>query len=609
MKKEKEKSGFSNFRYMMKMLWSSSKSTVIYTIYKNLAENVFYVFFFVYMTQYIYTCIEQRTPFNELFWFVLVLCILHIVIHFVSAGHGYLLKVKIPEIYRSFFTKVIRKASKMKYESFESPGFYDKFTRALDETVSRGVDMLHELSYFLGCTFAAVLAMGVVISVDWVLLLFIIPSILASFLFGSLESKCYYKIDLESTRDKRMGEYVKRVFYEKKYAGEIRLFNIRNVLFKRHKDAYDGIYATTKKHTKKLSRYNFLRWTIFVAASLSLPMLYVAYIVKTNPAAPIASYVAMITALEFVSGNISDAVEHGINTFRHALYAKNMRSFLEEQSEADYSDRHEVEGTLDDIRFENVSFTYNGSEKPTIKNMSFEIKKGERVAFVGHNGAGKTTLVKLLMGLYDVTDGKITVSNTDISELEPKSYHSHFGTVFQDLQIFALPISQNVLMHEPRNEEERALVIEALEKAQFANKLAKLPKGIDSMVTKEFDDEGVALSGGEAQKIAIARVFAKNPDIVILDEPSSALDPIAEYNMYKNMMELAEDKTVIFISHRLSSARVADRIFMLEQGEIIEQGTHDELMEQNGKYAAMFYLQAQNYQESLPDDMEVMRNG
>lgn len=415
-------------------------------------------------------------------------------------------------------------------------------------------------------------------------------------------------MDMDMTRNKRITTYIKRVFYEKKYAGEIRLYNIKNVLFRHHKEAYDGMYDTASGYTKRIMKTNTLRWVIFVAFSLSLPMLYVAYVVKTTPGVSVASYVAMVTALEFISGNISDCVEHGIAVFKHGMYARNLQNFLEEVPDADVSSREIVTESLGDIEFNDVSFTYEGASAPTLKHLNFKIKKGERIAFVGHNGAGKTTLVKLLMGLYDVTDGEIKVSGKNVSTLESKSYHAHFGTVFQDLQVFALPISQNVLMHEPENEQERALVVSALEKAQFGEKLKKLPKGIDTMVSKEFDDEGVVLSGGETQKIAIARVFAKDPDIVILDEPSSALDPIAEYNMYKNMMQVSSDKTVMFISHRLSSARVADRIFMLENGEIIEQGTHDELMAQGGKYSAMFYLQAQNYQESLPDEMEVAHN-
>jgi ATP-binding cassette subfamily B protein len=159
-------------------------------------------------------------------------------------------------------------------------------------------------------------------------------------------------------------------------------------------------------------------------------------------------------------------------------------------------------------------------------------------------------------------------------------------------------------MKSPKTEEERAEVISALEKAQFSDRLSELKNGIDTMATREFDDSGTVMSGGQAQKVAIARVFAKNPDIVILDEPSSALDPISEYNMYNNMLSLPRDKTLIFISHRLSSARVADRIYMIEQGEIIETGSHDELMEKDGKYAEMFLMQAKNYRDNPSESEE-----
>ena len=199
------------------------------------------------------------------------------------------------------------------------------------------------------------------------------------------------------------------------------------------------------------------------------------------------------------------------------------------------------------------------------------------------------------MGLYNVTEGEITVNGVNINDYEPKSLHRCFGTVFQDLQVFALPLSHNVLMRKPANEEERKLVEASLRKAQFGDKLDSLENGIDTMVTKEFDENGMGLSGGEAQKIAIARVFARKPDIVILDEPSSALDPIAEYNMYKNMLDATENETVIFISHRLSATRDADRIYLFENGTVIEQGSHEELLKLNGKYTRMWKLQAQNY--------------
>ena len=238
--------------------------------------------------------------------------------------------------------------------------------------------------------------------------------------------------------------------------------------------------------------------------------------------------------------------------------------------------------------------------------MNFTWKKGERIAIVGYNGAGKTTLVKLLMGLYPLTSGRILVNGVDLEELDKEQYRGHFGTVFQDLQVFAMTLAENVLLYSPESEEDYDKARRALTQAQFDINHRGLIKGLDTMISREFDEEGFVCSGGQAQKIAIARIFMKNPDMVILDEPSSALDPLAEYNMYRNMMKASKGKGVIFISHRLSSARMASHIFMMKYGEIIEEGSHEELMAMQGEYYDMFNLQAQNYQDSLPEEMIMM---
>lgn len=328
-----------------------------------------------------------------------------------------------------------------------------------------------------------------------------------------------------------------------------------------------------------------------------LTYIYVSVVLKTTGEAKIGLYVATLGSVDYFAWRVKTAIKNYMEAGKNCMYMNNLQEFLEMDEETMENGSRAVQGELGDIELDHVSFRYTGSEKPVIRDLSLHIRKGERIALVGENGAGKTTLVKLLMGLYPVQQGKISVGGVDIREYNKRDYQKHFGTVFQDLQIFSLPLSHNVLMKEPETEEERDLVTESLRKAQFGDVLDKLPDGIDSMVTKEFEDSGFICSGGQAQKIAIARVFAKNPDIVILDEPSSALDPIAEFNMYNNMLEASEGRTVFFISHRLSSARIADRICFLEQGSIVESGTHDELMERNGKYARMFRLQAKNYKE------------
>ena len=220
------------------------------------------------------------------------------------------------------------------------------------------------------------------------------------------------------------------------------------------------------------------------------------------------------------------------------------------------------------------------------------IEPGQRVAFVGENGAGKSTFVKLLMRLYDVTQGSICYGGHDIREYTTDEYRELFGSVFQDYQIYAASVAENVMMQKT-GEDDAFPVRQALSQAGFAERLQTLPQGEDTMLTREFSKEGVSLSGGEAQKVAIARMFAKKErmHVAILDEPSSALDPRAEYELNKNMMEKAGDATIIFISHRLSTTRDADCIYMFEHGQIVEQGTHEELVAAGGYYATAFHNQ------------------
>lgn len=590
--KEKKPSPVSNVLYMLKILWGGSRGYVIYTFIKEFNENVFWTIFSVYLTEWIYIAIEEKTPFTALAAFVGVMCIGHICIHITAAIHQLCEKQFLPKMYQSFYKRVISKSLDMEYTQFEKPEFYDKYTRALNECQWRGNNILYYSAY-LAAGIASVIAATVIVArVDPVLLLFIIPMVAVSMLFGKKEGDLYYALDFSNTRDGRIGSYAKRVFYEKKYASELRLFGIGKLLLSRHKKAYEEMEERTRRIRRKLCVIEPVKWICYNILSTILPYLYISFVLDGGKAGT-AAYIAMIPALSHLSWRTSDAVELVVALAKESAFVTNLREFLSYQPKTSHSLK--AAENLSDIEIKGMSFTYEGAEKPTLHDVSMTIRKGEKIAVVGHNGAGKTTLVKLIMGLYNATEGEILISGENIGSYEPKSLHSRFGTVFQDLQVFALPLAHNVLMNKPKNDEERRLAEDSLRKAQFGDKLDSLPDGIDTMVTKEFDENGMGLSGGEAQKIAIARVFARKPDIVILDEPSSALDPIAEYNMYRNMLTATDGETVIFISHRLSATRDADRIYMFENGTIIEQGSHEELMRLDGKYAEMWRLQARNY--------------
>ena len=254
-----------------------------------------------------------------------------------------------------------------------------------------------------------------------------------------------------------------------------------------------------------------------------------------------------------------------------------------------------------EIEFCNVGFTYEGGDKPVLKNLNFKIKAGEKIALVGNNGAGKTTIVKLLCGLYPPTEGEILVDGKTIGEIGIDKYQDKISVLFQDTTPIAFSIAENVCGCD-LNHIDKARLKESLEKAGIAKKIESLPKKENSYITQTLDDEGIMLSGGETQKLLLAKAMYKNGPFLILDEPTSALDPLAESKIYEEYNSMAENKTSLFISHRLASTKFCDRIMFLDGGQIVEVGSHDELIKKGGKYREIFDIQSHYYQENANEN-------
>ena len=291
-----------------------------------------------------------------------------------------------------------------------------------------------------------------------------------------------------------------------------------------------------------------------------------------------------ISSLAFTLGMLQD----------NNMEGKVALDFLKKQGIIEGKEYNQFNEDFECLDIKNIDFSYDNNFK-AINNVSMKIKKGEKVAIVGINGAGKTTLVKLLLRLYDVNNGNIYINNQDYKTLNAKSLREKVGAVFQNIEVYAVSVAENVLLREVRNQEDIDLVNEALKFSGLYDYIYTLKDNINTVVTREFNKLGVVFSGGQTQKLAIARGYAQNYQLFILDEPSSALDPIAEAKVYDNMLELGKEKTMIFISHRLTTTVNADKIYLFENGTIIEQGTHQELIKLNGQYKKMFDSQAVKY--------------
>ena len=407
-----------------------------------------------------------------------------------------------------------------------------------------------------------------------------------------------FLVKIESLPFSRKRDYVKRIFYLNDYAKEIRLNpDVSNILFERFEKANDEVYEVEKKYAKSKFFLGFMSG--YISNNMFGDVLYISYLVFQAAVRKTLSF-STVVILYNSFGRLKKSMRIFTDVYPFAsetsLYVSKIRLFLDYEPKITSEEGLTPEDKAKEMELKNVSFAYKEGAEMLLKDVNLHIKKGEKIALVGYNGAGKTTLVKLLMRLYDVNSGEILADGINIKKYDVKKYRNSIGTVFQDFQIFGGNIKENVILdvEESGNEEQ---IKQALLDSGLLDRINRLPDGLDTQLTTEFHKNGINLSGGESQKLAIARVFYKNAGLMILDEPSSALDPIAEYQLNHAMMEATKDKSVIFISHRLSTTRLADRIIMLENGKIVEQGSHQDLLNKNGKYAQMWKVQAGAYIE------------
>ena len=490
---------------------------------------------------------------------------------------------------------LFEKAKDLDLACYDNPDFYTDFVWAISEADSRAVRVAEDMGKIINRVISTAVIIGVLLTVDVWIVLAICGAVGVTVWLKLWRTKVQFKRDVEMKPVQRKADYIGRVFYLADYAKEIRLSRVGEVLNREFDQSVDSLIGSVRRYGKKL-------FAIGTARSLSTSMLFdvgilllLVYNMMVRQTITLGDFAASVGATWKLFWQINNLMDYLANFKEHSLYAEKFRTFLGYKAVVcDRADATELAAPFRGLELKNVTFRYPNMETPVIRNLSMTIRPGQKIALVGYNGAGKSTLIKLIMRLYDPTGGTIEMNGEAAERFTLSSYRGKFGAVFQDYQIFAASVAENV-MTGSYTDADKARVVQALDRSGFSEKLEALPNGTATQLTKEFDPDGVNLSGGEAQKIAIARVFARPCDIVILDEPSSALDPMSEYELNQTMMSAAFDKTVIFISHRLSTTRMADVIYMLENGEIIEQGSHDELMQQNGKYAAMFRMQAEKY--------------
>lgn len=596
--KEKEKKltlweTLKNDWYAMKMGFSISKKLVLHLLGLRTTWYFEWVFFDAIFMRVIVDALDQNKGFTPIFTFILVCGALFAVINLYN---NYVENIVMPlestKIYYGVYEKLFKKARNVELRCYEDPDFYNKYTMAMDKADEKIGEILFNFWGVLVGAIASVAIFGFMYDIDRYAVLFIICPLLGNFVFGNLNNKFAYQRYQEQAPNEKVLNYVNRTMYLPDYAKEIRLSRIFNLLNKQYREATDKNVRIAVKYAFKVACMNFWRITFTFTAIFEGVLLYAIYRHLVTGSITLAQLTVMSSLMVAATWILIRLFECIMSIIKNGLFVNNLRTFLEYEEKIPQDQDGKIPEEFRELTFEHVGFSYKDEE--TIQDLSFVLKKGEVAALVGHNGAGKTTIIKLLLRFYDPTSGVIKLNGIDIREYNLKAYRDLFATTFQDFALFGMSIRENVLMgRHYENEEE--LVKKSLKRAGVYEKVMSLEQGIDTMMTKEFDENGAVLSGGESQKIAVARTFAKDSEVKIFDEPSSALDPIAEYELFKNIMKEGNQHTMLFISHRLSSVKVCDKVFMLERGRIIEEGSHKELMEKNGSYAEMYRKQAMNY--------------
>lgn len=592
--KKKLRHALRNNLYALRLLWELSPSQVIHQAVVRLLGYFEWLFYSAFFMRYVINALETKQEFISILTF---LCITVVVFASISLYNSYVNGKVIPithaQVYKRLNLKLFEKSSKVELACFEDSEFYNKYTLAMDKAEEQLMNTVGNIWGVIFGLIAAVVSFWLMYDVDALSVLFVLFPIIGNFVFDRWIGQIEFQRNKDMASHNRKIAYVNRVMYLSDYAKEVRLTKAFALMKRHYREAIRGVAEETKKYTVKAVVYHWFRVMFTFSFIFEGLLIYGAYrtlVNHTMSLAQLAVLTSMMVSSTWILIGFTDSLMTG---FRNGLFVDNLRGFLEhkETIPEDYAGEDPGD-TIESIEFRNVSFSYK--EETVIRNLSFEIRGNKTYALVGHNGAGKSTIIKLLMRFYDPEKGEIFLNGRNIKEYELQKYRALFATAFQDYQIFSLSVMENVLMRKGTKGDEKQ-VIDALQMAGVYDKVASLPQGIHTVLTKEFAEDGAVLSGGEYQKIVVARAFVKECPFKIFDEPSSALDPIAECQLFESILEYSRDKTMLFISHRLSSVQNADWVLMLENGTVKEEGTHQMLMQKKGAYADMYEKQAVNY--------------
>ena len=601
MEKQKTYGFLNNFIYALNIERKSNLRLLAITLIKPIGDIVG-TLLNSYAPKYVLSFIEDDLLFNTIIMYTVIICLIMMILDVISTTcynsfefeyrktEGYVEKKRMDKLFHTDF------------KNMESPDFLDYAQRA-KTALNRGKGfhgVLYQSRNFIAQGTLMILSAALIgIQNILMMIIFIVIS------FGIVKISSFF-----TKRDKikfsdamaptwRKMNYLESTTKNFDFAKDIRLFNMSNAFFNQLSGVNETYKELNRKHHNRMVLWEVSLGSVLIVQKI-LMYTWLVYNVVTGAyqISDFVLYVGLVSTFHASVGYVN-WIYSDMRT--NSLMINDYRNFVdwkEDRETADEKDGYITEINLDkfEFRFENVSFKYPGHDNYVLKNVNLTIKNGAKLAVVGVNGAGKTTFIKLMMKLYEPSEGRILLNDVDIKEYNREEYFKLFSPVFQNVECFAMPIYQNISFAE-EDKTDMNKINEVLEQSGLSEKINSYEKGIHTNLLKIFDKEGIDLSGGEKQRLAMARALYKDGKVIILDEPTAALDALAEDRMYREFENMIYGKTAVFISHRLGSTRFCDKIAMFEDGTIVEEGTHEELMAKNGKYAYMFGIQSQYYDE------------
>lgn len=578
--------------YILKIIYRADNKRIFIEVVINLYKQFFITFFGVFFLRTVILFLEQGKSFQHI---IAILCLMLMINFIFYVLRNWFYENYKPrsdaEIKEKIDLMIYSKASTLEGSYFEDVKNYNLYYRLLEKKDMLPRLVLGHLGMAAGACFALLLLLSYMVLTDIAVLFIAVVPALAIYIAGSKLSQIEFLKSVDNTLYQRKKEYCTRVFYMKNYAEELRMTHVGQLIKHLYEEGTLGLIQNSKQYGLKIALLAFFKNAVTDVGIVIIALIYVLYRIMVSKTLLIGDYVGLSQAVLCISNTLTGLSQNLSELKGISLSIAEFQAFMCLECEHNLGTM-KPESKQIKIAFKSVGFQYN--EKEILKDISLTIEKRQKIAIVGRNGAGKTTLINLLIKIFDATEGQITLNDNEVREYNPIAYRHIFSYIPQDYHLYAMSMQDNITMGTPETELGFS-VMDALEQTGLKSKFAQTNINLNTDMTKEFETDGLEFSGGDIQKMALARLMVQGRPILILDEPSSALDPIAEKDLFEKTFNTFSDHTIIFISHRLATTKFADRIYFMSEGQIVESGSHEELMTLQCEYATLYNMQAEKY--------------